>query len=191
MHMSSKNYEGSDFSFDWNLLTISYYSRVSYPRRSGPLGKSNHLKPIYHNSVELKSYPVHEGCIAACFPSFLAELVRSCKYKLQTLTSIWNQERFFIHHFKEQNACANLWFRWWRGVDNLELTNKFHKVALISSAWGLHCCLLLLLQTGYVVANANCRLRKAFEIDSASSFKRFKAKVAYAELLMLTKSEWL
>ena len=48
IHMSSENYEGSGYGLDLDLLTMLYWLRVSYPRRSGLLGKSdNHSRPIY------------------------------------------------------------------------------------------------------------------------------------------------
>ena len=35
IHTSFKNHEESGYGFNLDLVTISYYSRVSYPRRSG------------------------------------------------------------------------------------------------------------------------------------------------------------
>ena len=42
--MSFENYEESSHGLDLDLLTISFLSQVLYPRRSGPLGKSNDLR---------------------------------------------------------------------------------------------------------------------------------------------------
>ena len=42
-----KIYEESDDTVKLDLLTISYYSRDSYPKRSGLLRKTNYLRPIY------------------------------------------------------------------------------------------------------------------------------------------------
>ena len=44
--MSSENHEESGYGLDLDQLTISYWLRVSYPR-SGLVGKSNKLRPIY------------------------------------------------------------------------------------------------------------------------------------------------
>ena len=44
--MSSKKYKGSGYALDLDLLTVSYYSCVSYPR-SGLVGRGNHLRPTY------------------------------------------------------------------------------------------------------------------------------------------------
>ena len=38
IHVNSKNHEESDYSLDMDLLTISY-SHVSYPKRSGLIGR--------------------------------------------------------------------------------------------------------------------------------------------------------
>ena len=40
--MSSKDLDESGYNLDLDLLTISYYSYVSYHRRSRLVGKSNH-----------------------------------------------------------------------------------------------------------------------------------------------------
>ena len=48
--MSSNNHEESGYYLDLDLLTISYCSGVAYSRRSGLVGKSNHLTPIYLTS---------------------------------------------------------------------------------------------------------------------------------------------
>ena len=45
--MTSENHEESGYGLDLDQLTISYWLRVSYPRRSGLVGNSNHLRPIY------------------------------------------------------------------------------------------------------------------------------------------------
>ena len=49
--MSSGNYEESGYILDVDLLTISYSSCVSYPRRSEIVGKSDQFKtrlPYYN-----------------------------------------------------------------------------------------------------------------------------------------------
>ena len=45
--MSSINYMKSGFGLDLEFLTILYQLCVSYPRRSGLVGRSNDLRPIY------------------------------------------------------------------------------------------------------------------------------------------------
>ena len=45
--MSSKKYEACGYSLDLDLLTILYQLCVSCPKRSGLVGRSNHLRPIY------------------------------------------------------------------------------------------------------------------------------------------------
>ena len=46
--MSSRNDEESGYGLNLDLLTPSYESHVSYHlRRSGLVGKSNHLRPIH------------------------------------------------------------------------------------------------------------------------------------------------
>ena len=45
--MSSKNYDESGYNLISDLLTIFCSLRVSYPRRSGLVGKGNHSTPIY------------------------------------------------------------------------------------------------------------------------------------------------
>ena len=51
--MSCENYEVSGYNLDLDLLTISCQSSVSYPKRSGLDGKSNHLRPMYHIGVRV------------------------------------------------------------------------------------------------------------------------------------------
>ena len=36
----------------WDLVTVSYHSRVLYPREVGLLGNSNHLRPVYFSKEE-------------------------------------------------------------------------------------------------------------------------------------------
>jgi hypothetical protein len=45
--MSFKYYEEGSDDLDLDVLTIAYYSHVSHPRRSGMVGKINHLRAIY------------------------------------------------------------------------------------------------------------------------------------------------
>jgi len=45
--MSSRNYEERGYILVLDLLTISYSSCVTHPRRSEIVGKSDHLRPIY------------------------------------------------------------------------------------------------------------------------------------------------
>ena len=51
--MSSKKNDESGYDLDLDLLTISYYSHVSYPKRSGLLGKNNHLRHMYRTPWRL------------------------------------------------------------------------------------------------------------------------------------------
>ena len=44
---SGEIYEESGYGLDLDLLIILYYTRASFPRRSGLVGKSNHWRPIY------------------------------------------------------------------------------------------------------------------------------------------------
>ena len=46
-HVYSIHHEESGFNLHLDLPTVSCSSCVSYPRRSGQIGKSNHLGPIY------------------------------------------------------------------------------------------------------------------------------------------------
>jgi hypothetical protein len=43
--------EESDYGLEVDLLTVLFLSHVSYPRRSGLVEKSNHLRPIYLGSL--------------------------------------------------------------------------------------------------------------------------------------------
>ena len=71
--MSSKNYEGSGYSLDLDLLTISYQSPVSYPRRRG-------LGTIPDKSTLLQK----------------ATLV-GCNLNLLFATQVWVAEEALIH----------------------------------------------------------------------------------------------
>ena len=42
-----KYYEETGYNFTLDLLTILYQLRNSYPKRSGLVGESNHIRPIY------------------------------------------------------------------------------------------------------------------------------------------------
>ena len=42
----SKNYEESGYTFDLDLLSILYQLCVLYPKKSGIVGESNHIRPI-------------------------------------------------------------------------------------------------------------------------------------------------
>jgi hypothetical protein len=46
IHLSLKNHEESGYGLSLNLLTISYQSCESYTKRSGLVGKSNHVNPF-------------------------------------------------------------------------------------------------------------------------------------------------
>ena len=45
-HVMSKNYEESGYTFDLDLLSILYQLCVLYPKKSGIVGESNHIRPI-------------------------------------------------------------------------------------------------------------------------------------------------
>ena len=47
IHTSSEDFEESGYGLNVDVLTVSHWSRVSNPRRSGLVDKSNHWKPIY------------------------------------------------------------------------------------------------------------------------------------------------
>lgn len=47
IHTSSKDHKESGYGLDSRFLTISCRSCDSYPTRSGRVGKTNHLRPIY------------------------------------------------------------------------------------------------------------------------------------------------
>ena len=48
VQVSSKIYHKNGDMHNLDMLTILCKSHVSYPRRSGVVGKSNHLRPIHH-----------------------------------------------------------------------------------------------------------------------------------------------
>ena len=56
IHMSSKICEESGYYLNLEFVAISYQSHVSYPRRSGLVGNSNHLRPIYLNIEKIEHF---------------------------------------------------------------------------------------------------------------------------------------
>ena len=55
-----KIYEESDDTVKLDLLTISYYSRGSYPKRSGLLRRTNYLRPIYVSIIHYDPVFLHQ-----------------------------------------------------------------------------------------------------------------------------------
>jgi hypothetical protein len=72
--MSSKKYEESGYQLVLDLLTISYKSRVSYPRRSGSVGKSKpfktHLSTLPQENDSLPLVSINRELLIFVIPGY-------------------------------------------------------------------------------------------------------------------------
>ena len=57
--MSFEYREESGYNLGLDLLTILLSLHVSHPRRSGLVGKTNHLRPIYLKDLRLYGWFAH------------------------------------------------------------------------------------------------------------------------------------
>ena len=77
IYMSSQNYEESGYSFDSDLLAITYQSRVSHPRRSRLFGNSSHSRPLSTLDVVMEDNNLMASMREYCERMSLTKIINS------------------------------------------------------------------------------------------------------------------